>query len=168
LSGTFDALPPLIARHATRIDHIAVAVHELEAAMSWYRLLGFEVAERRHTRGERTGMLSAVMHLGPVVFVLTQGTSPESQVARFVAKYGPGVSHVAIEVHDAAAVYEDLRAKGVGFATELLRGGGIVQAFTRRDPRSGVMIELIQRVGGDFSDDSVERLFRVLEANDEF
>lgn len=162
-------VPALFARHAVRIDHIALAVPDLEASLAWYRdLLGFTVLERRETRGETTAMISAVMQLGPVVFVLTQGTSPESQVSRFIAHYGPGVSHVAIEVGDLPAVHDELRANGVAFATDVLRSSGLLQVFTRRDPRSGLMIELIQHVGGDFSDDSVQRLFRTLEDNGEF
>ena len=162
-------IPELFSKHAVRIDHIAVAVRDLEASLAWCtKLLGLELIERRRTEGAQTAMLSAVLKLGPVTLVLTQGTSSESQVSRYLAHYGPGVTHVAIEVTDVPSVVEELQAAGIQFATEIIRGDGICQAFTRRDEGTGMMFELIERSGGGFSDESVNTLFRTLEESGDF
>ncbi len=162
-------LPGALASHARCIDHVAVAVRDLEASVAWYtRALGFTAVGRRETRGAHTGMVSNVMRAGEVVVVLTQGTSPESQVSRYVAAYGAGVTHVAVCVRELEAAVDALREGGVGFATPVIRSPGLLQAFTARDPGSGMMLELIQRDGGDFTDASVEQLFRMMEASDHF
>jgi 4-hydroxyphenylpyruvate dioxygenase-like putative hemolysin len=149
------------------IDHIAVAVPDLEAAINWYsENLGFRLVERRVTRGERTAMRSAVMVAGGAVVVLIQGTSPESQVSRFIEHFGPGVQHVAFLVRDMDEAMDRLSRAGVDADTPVLCDTGIRQVFLRRDPGSGVRAELIERSGGNFSDASVERLFRAFEADD--
>lgn len=154
-----------LAEHATHIDHITLAVPDLETAIAPYvRMFGFTVVERLETRGAKSGMLSAVLKLGGTTFVFTQGTSPESQVSQFVEHYGPGVSHVAIAVSNVLGIIEQLKSAGVEFATGLIESPGLLQIFTKRDPSSGLMIELIQRDGGTFAPSSVEKLFRSLES----
>jgi 4-hydroxyphenylpyruvate dioxygenase-like putative hemolysin len=149
------------------IDHVAIAVEDLSAAMDWYcRGLGFRMVEQRTTRGERTGMISAVVEMGGVVVVLVQGIEPESQVSRFVDAFGPGVQHLAFRVADLDHALRQVTAAGGGLDTSIIGNDGIKQVFLRRDAGSGVRIELIERSGGDFSDESVERLFRAFEVND--
>lgn len=156
--------------HARSIDHVAIAVRDLEEAIAWYRdILGFEVVERRETKGKVTAMVSAVMKAGEVTIVLLQGTTEESQVSRYVASYGPGVQHLAVEVDDLEQVVEKLEAAGIEFETPIIRGSGLTQIFTRREKVSGMMFEIIQRGGtGGFSDQSVQQLFEELEKNDSF
>ena len=147
------------------IDHVAIAVEELEAAIEWYSSnLGFEVAERRHTQGASTAMVSAVMKAGAAVVVLVQGTSPDSQISRFVARHGSGVQHLALQVTDLdAAIAQFTSAAG---EIDVIEEEGIRQVFLRRDAGSGVRIELIERRGGTFNDRSVENLFRAFEKKD--
>jgi methylmalonyl-CoA epimerase len=165
VSATLSAL----AQRATGIDHVAVAVRDLEASIRFYtEVLGFEVVERRRTEGKATAMISAVLKAGPLNFVLLEGTTPESQVSRFIEHYGPGVQHIAIGVTDLPALAEDLKAAGLEFDTTVIQGGGLRQIFSRRDPGSGLMFELIERLGGDFSDQSVQQLFNQLEEKDSF
>lgn len=169
MSPPVPAIPAALADRAKRIDHIALAVRDLEASVTWYcGVLGFALVERRETRGARSGMSSAVLRCGPLTFVLMQGSSPESQVSAYIEHFGPGVQHVAIEVDDIESVVEALRAAGLVFDTPFIRSAGLTQIFSQRDPRSGLMLELIQRQGGDFSDESVEELFRSLEAQGHF
>lgn len=159
-------VPAALAEHAVGLDHVALAVPDLEEAVAFYRdVLGFEVLERRETKGKFTGMVSAVTRCGPLVFVLVQGTSAESQVSRYIARYGAGVQHVAVEVRDLPKVMEGLKASGMKFDTTLIQGSGIRQAFTHRDEASGMMYELIERQepDGHFTDESVGELFRQLE-----
>ena len=153
----------------TGVDHIAIAVADLEEAVEWYtQALGFTLVERRETRGERTGMLSAQLDCNGVIVILVQGTEPESQVSRFISKFGPGVQHIAFAVSDLArAVRRVAEARG-SLDTPLVEGTGIRQAFLRRDPGSGVRVELIERAGGTFNDRSVRDLFTAFEARDLF
>ena len=155
-----------LARFAVRIDHVAIAVRNLEESLAFYHgVLGFEVAEQRTTIGRETGMISAVLQGGQITVVLIQGTSPDSQVSRYVENYGPGVQHIAIEVRDLLEVRDELAKAGLEFNTGVINGTGIRQSFTARDPGSGMMYEFIERQTNDghFSDESVLELFRQLE-----
>jgi len=161
----------VLAEHAIDLDHMALAVPDLEKAITFYRdCMGFEVKGRRETSGQFTGMVSAVLKAGPITLVLVQGTSPESQVSRYVEHYGPGVQHLAIGVKDLKQVAKRLTEDGVEFDTTIIEGEGIRQIFTHRDPSSGMMFEFIERDDdrGHFSDESVKELFRQLEAKDAF
>lgn len=160
-----DSIPPaILGKYAKSVDHIAIAVHDLEASIRFYsEVLGFQLRERRETKGEKTAMISAVMVAGPVTAVLLQGTSPESQVSRFVENYGAGVQHIAIGVENLPAMAEELKAAGLEFDTNIIEGGGLRQIFSHRDSGSGMMFEFIERLGGDFSDESVKNLFEQLE-----
>jgi len=159
----------LLAKYARNIDHIAIAVHDLEESIEFYsKTLGFQVHERRRTEGKVTAMVSAVMKAGPVTVVLLQGTSPESQVSRFVENYGAGVQHIAFGVEDMPTMVEELKGAGVEFDTNIINSPGLRQIFTHRDKGSGMMFELIERLGGDFSDESVKSLFEQLEAKDSY
>lgn len=158
----------VLAEHAVGLDHVAVAVPDLEKSIAFYRdVMGFEVMERRETKGAFTGMVSAVMKAGPMILVLVQGTSADSQVSRYVAEYGAGVQHIAITVKDLPELIDRLKESGVDFDTTLIQGAGIRQAFTHRDVSSGMMYELIERqeADGHFTDESVAELFRQLEAS---
>ncbi len=160
-----------LAESAVNLDHIAVAVPDLEASIAYYQdVLGFEVLERRQTEGQKTAMVSAVLKAGPITLVLVQGTTPESQVSRYIEHYGSGVQHIAIGVKDMPALVERLKASGTEFYTTVIEGEGIRQIFTCRDAHSGMMFEFIERLddSGNFSDRSVQELFRQLEASDAF
>jgi methylmalonyl-CoA epimerase len=155
----------LLSRHALRLDHVAVAVKDLEAAIAFYGgVLGMELVKRRRINGKKTGMISAEMSSGEFTIVLVQGTEPESQVARFIDEFGQGVQHVAIEVDSVNEVAEKLRERGLEFETSVITSPGLTQIFTKRDPSSGVMLEFIERTGVDgFSEDNVTSLFEQLE-----
>lgn len=154
----------VLARYATSVDHVAIAVQDLEESVKFYTdVLGFELKERRRTEGRQTAMISAVLKAGPVTVVLLQGTSPESQVSRFVEHYGPGVQHLAIGVENLPEMAEELKAAGMEFDTTVIQSPGLRQIFSQRDRGSGMMFEFIERLGGDFSDQSVQQLFEQLE-----
>lgn len=166
---TTAAATAALGKHATGIDHIAIAVKELEESIAFFtRVLGFDLVERRKTEGKTTAMISAVLKAGSITIVLLQGTSPESQVSKFIDHYGPGVQHVAIAVENLPELADGLKAQGLQFETTLINGPGLRQIFSHRDPGSGIMLELIERMGGNFSDQSVQQLFQQLEAKDSF
>ncbi|MEZ4431633.1 MAG: hypothetical protein R3F65_04410 [bacterium] len=123
----------------------------------------FEVLDTLETRGEATGMVSAVVRLGQTTIVLLQGTEPASQVSRFVDGCGAGCStspsRCVIRPGGRRA-----RAGGACFETPVIEGPHTRQRFTVRDAVIGVRIELIERTSAGFSEASVEALFRVLES----
>jgi 4-hydroxyphenylpyruvate dioxygenase-like putative hemolysin len=150
------------------VDHIAIAVRDLAESVRYFeRFFGCTVSEWRVTEGARTGMRSAVMNLGPVTIVLMQGMQPESQVSRYIDAYGPGVHHVALRVASTEQTGRVLAQQGVQFSTEIIRSSKTVQIFTKRDPATGTMLEIIER--GQFSgftDEGVQQLFEQMEENE--
>lgn len=155
-----------IARPAFRkIDHIAIAVHDVEAAVQFFtEVLGFKVERRLSIKGQRTGMNSAEMIHGDIKFVLCQGTEPESQVSRLIDNYGPGVAHIALAVDDAHEASDKLRERGATFDTTVIEGPGLRQVFTRRDSNSGLSFEIIERTSEEgFLEQNVQNLFEQLE-----
>lgn len=149
------------------IDHIAVAVPDLEAAVAWATgKLGGRVIEQRETRGRLSGMRSAVVKLGGSVMVFVQGIGEDSQVSQFVEKHGAGVQHIALQVMDIGKAIADYETLGMAFSTPRLDSPKLSQRFSQRDPATGLMIELIERRNYDgFSDDNVQKLFESLEGN---
>ncbi|WP_236702609.1 VOC family protein [Thalassomonas actiniarum] len=162
-------LPPLniesMANIYSKIDHVAVAVLDLEKAIAFYQqMLGFEFQGRRETLGKNSGMISAVMGSGNFTIVLIQGLEPESQVSRYVEQYGPGVQHIALEVNDLESATKLIEEQGFTFATGIIKGQGLRQIFSNRDENSGMMFEIIERTGNEgFEDDSIQDLFNQLE-----
>lgn len=155
----------------TRIDHIAVAVKNIDEALFLYQdVFGFSLLKRREIVGAFSGMKSAELDAGGFSIVLVQGTSPESQVSRYIEEYGSGVQHVAIEVDDVELLSETLKESGVEFATNIIRGEGLVQIFTQREGNSGMMFEFIQRKKQtkEFEAGNIQQLFEQLEENNAF
>jgi methylmalonyl-CoA/ethylmalonyl-CoA epimerase len=147
------------------IDHIALAVKDLEQAIKFFStVLGFELRKRLEVKGNGTGMVSAQMEHNGLKFVLCQGTEPTSQVSRLIDNFGPGVAHIALAVDDVDATERQLRANGMNFDTNVIRGEGLTQVFSSRDPNSGMSFEFICRNGATgFVDDNVQQLFEQLE-----
>jgi methylmalonyl-CoA epimerase len=167
-SRTTDDPPILAYLHdcIRGVDHVAIAVVDLDESIDWYtQKLGFKCLERRATHGQRTSMVSAVLAAGSAHIVLVQGTSPESQVSQFITHFGPGVQHLALAVKDLDQAMDRVTQAGGSADTPPISDEGIRQVFLRRDPGSGVRIELIERRGGVFTDKSVEELFRTFETH---
>jgi methylmalonyl-CoA epimerase len=159
----------LLGKYAKSVDHIAIAVNDLEQSIEFYgKVLGFQLHERRRTEGKTTAMVSAVMKAGPITVVLLQGSTPDSQVSKYVEHYGPGVQHIAVAVDNLPEMAEELKGAGMEFDTNVISSPGLRQIFSARDPSSGMMYEFIERMGGDFSDESVKSLFEQLEKKDAF
>ncbi|AWX98603.1 glyoxalase [Marinomonas primoryensis] len=157
----------VVKNHAIGIDHIAIAVNDLEEAIAFYEKFGFIVSDRLTIKGKKSGMISAVMEVASLKFVLLQGTDRISQITKFIEDYGPGPQHIAIEVSDINSVCDVFESEGIKFSTNLITGSGLKQRFTERCTNSGVMIELIERNEEfGFSESSVNDLFEQLEAAD--
>jgi 4-hydroxyphenylpyruvate dioxygenase-like putative hemolysin len=153
-------------RNVIGIDHIAVAVPDLKAAVEWaHTQLGCDIVEERETNGAFSGMKSAVLRLGGFILVFVQGTGSDSQVTQFVRKHGPGVQHIALRVHDLGQTKSVLEVNQMTFSTPRLDSNMMSQVFSERDLSSGLMIEFVERRDGyeGFSDENVQRLFSSLE-----
>ncbi len=124
------SVPETLAAYVVGVDHVALAVPDLEASLRFDTgLLGFRKVAERETRGERTGMRSAVVQAGDRTLVLVMGTEPENQVSRFVERCGPGVQHVALRVTCLEQAMAGLTARGVRFDTDLIEGPFTRQVF---------------------------------------
>jgi methylmalonyl-CoA epimerase len=157
--------------HSARIDHLAIAVTDLDQALFFYNdILGFELKNKREIEGDFSGMKSAEICANGFSIVLLQGTTENSQISKFVDEYGPGVQHVAIEVDEIEDVTSQLKKAGLEFSTELIEGKNLIQIFTKRDKFSGMMFELIKRteLENDFEANNIQSLFEQLEASDAY
>jgi methylmalonyl-CoA/ethylmalonyl-CoA epimerase len=132
-----------------RVEHIALAVADLQAAVEHYATVwGLEVEHRE--RVEDQGVEEAMLPIGGSYLQLLGSTDPESPVGKFLAKRGEGLHHIAYEVDDLEATLTDLRAKGVPLIDEAPRvgGRGHMVAFVHPKGNHGLLVELIQRPSG--------------------
>jgi methylmalonyl-CoA/ethylmalonyl-CoA epimerase len=165
-SSVVSTLSPSTPPAFSRIDHIAIAVIDLEQAITFYTAtLGFNLVRRLEIKGKRTGMLSAELELNNIKFVLCQGTEPESQVSQLIENHGPCVAHIALEVDDLHATVDELAKRGLAFDTSVIGAGtALQQAFSSRDKNSGIALEFIRRSDEKgFVESNVQELFDQLE-----
>ena len=129
----------------TQIDHIAIAVHDLEAAIDYYRrAFGAEVHHREVV--ERDGVDEALLKIGESYLQLTTGTRADSAITTFLEKRGEGIHHVGYRVDDcAAALASIVAAGGRAIDTEPRPGSrGTTVAFVHPKGSFGTLIELVQ------------------------
>ena len=129
----------------TEIDHVAIAVHDLEAAVDWYaRALGATVVHRE--RVESDGVDEALVRVADSYVQLLSPTREDSPVAKFLARRGEGLHHVAYRVDDCAAALAAVRATGARLIDETPRPGsrGTLVAFVHPASSFGTLIELVQ------------------------
>jgi 4-hydroxyphenylpyruvate dioxygenase-like putative hemolysin len=161
-----------LSRTARRIDHVAIAVPDLDAAVRHYtERFGFSVVERRDVSGGWSGMKSATLRAAGVTFVLCQGDSPTSNVSQYIEHFGPGVQHLAIEVRDLPGLLEELERRDANLLTGIIHSDGVSQSFTRREKTTGMQLEFVTRTsaGGDgFREDNVRELFTAMERENVF
>ncbi len=153
-----------------KIDHMAIAVHDLDAAVDYYvSKMGYTLDCIRETTGKYSGMQSAVLFSDEFSVVLVKSLSEGSQVERYIERYGTGVQHIAFQVDDIHATFERLAKKGMEFSTGIIEAIGLRQLFTKRDPNTGMMHEFIERTGqSNFDEKNINQLFEQLEASNEF
>lgn len=129
----------------SRIEHIALAVSDLDDAIRHYKdVWGLEVTHRE--RVEDQGVEEAMLPLGDSFLQLLAPTSPDSTVARFIERNGEGLHHIAYEVDDLAGELIELKAKGATLIDEQPRKGGRghMVAFVHPKGNRGLLVELIQ------------------------
>lgn len=130
----------------TRIDHLGLAVTDLDEALALY---GGAFALITHHREvlEDQGVEAVALQLGESVIELLRPIRDDSPVARFLAERGPGIHHVAYQVDDIEAALAGLREAGVRLIDEIPRAGlgGTKIAFVHPKSTFGVLSELVQR-----------------------
>ena len=129
------------------VDHVGIAVDDLDAAVERYRRsLGVEPSHRE--RVEDQGVEEVLFPVGTSFIQLIGALGPETPVGTFLAKRGPGVHHVAYRVDDLEAALERLRVEGVRLIDEAPRRGsrGTLIAFVHPKDLEGVLVELVQEV----------------------
>ena len=132
-----------------RIDHVGVAVEDLEAAIALYQgRFGLALVHREVV--EEQGVEAVLLDVGENHVELLAPLGPETTVGRFLAKRGPGLHHVAYQVPDAEAALDALRAQGVALLDETPRTGirGSRVAFVHPRSSGGVLTEIVQPVEG--------------------
>jgi methylmalonyl-CoA/ethylmalonyl-CoA epimerase len=128
-----------------KINHIGIAVKNLEASMPLYRdVLGMTFEGTEEVTDQRVRV--AFFAVGESRIELLEPTTPDSPVARFLEKNGEGVHHVAYQVDDVAVALDGLRAAGVRLIDEQPRRGahGTQIAFLHPKATGGVLTELCQ------------------------
>jgi methylmalonyl-CoA epimerase len=131
-----------------RLDHIGIAVRELSEALGFYRdALGLHVEAPEDVPSQR--VRAHFIPVGEPALELLEATAPDSAIAKYVEKRGPGIHHITLRVDDIATVLAKLKAKGVRLVDEHPRPGaeGALVAFVHPSAAHGVLVELKQ--GGE-------------------
>src|SRR4030095_1813498 len=129
-----------------KLDHIGIATNELaETLKLWRDTLGLQIdaTEEIAEQGVRVAMLP----IGETHIELLEPLSPDSPVGKFLAKRGPGIHHLAIEVADIQASLAHFAEKGARLIDQKPRvgAGGCLVAFIHPSSANGVLLELVQR-----------------------
>ena len=129
----------------TEIDHVAIAVHDLEAAIAYYaEVFGAEVAHRE--RIESDGVEEALLKVAESYVQLLTPTRDDSPVAKYLANRGEGIHHIGYRVADCAVALQAVKDAGGRAIDEAPRPGsrGTTVAFVHPKTAFGTLIELVQ------------------------
>jgi methylmalonyl-CoA/ethylmalonyl-CoA epimerase len=128
-----------------KLDHIGIATRELEEGFAvWRDALGLELSTTEEVPDQ--GVRVAMLEIGDTHVELLEPLTPDSTVGRFLAKRGPGIHHLAVEVKDIRASLSDLKSRGARLIDEEPRIGarGCLVAFVHPTSTNGVLLELVQ------------------------
>jgi methylmalonyl-CoA epimerase len=128
------------------LDHVGIAVSDVQTALAFFRdSLGLEVHAPEEVRSQH--VRAYFVPVGEPSLELLEATAPESPIARFLDRRGPGLHHLTLRVDDISAALEHLRQRGVRLIDEQPRLGaeGALVAFIHPSSAQGVLVELKQR-----------------------
>jgi methylmalonyl-CoA epimerase len=137
------------------IDHIGIAVADLDAALRFYHhTLGLEAPVIEEVADQK--VRTAIFGTGDGRVELLESTDPEGPIGKFVAKRGEGIHHVALRVPDVKAKLMELEAQGIQLIDREPRigAGGHLIAFLHPKATGGVLLELTQHVGPETQEPS--------------
>jgi methylmalonyl-CoA epimerase len=129
----------------TEIDHVAIAVHDLDAAIEFYQqAFGATVHHREIVDSD--GVEEALLKVADSYIQLTAATRDDSPIAKFLDKRGEGLHHIGYRVDDVAAALQAMVAAGARPIDERPRPGsrGTTVAFVHPRGSFGTLIELVQ------------------------
>jgi methylmalonyl-CoA epimerase len=129
----------------TEIDHVAIAVNDLDGAIDYYRATyGCEVEHREVV--ESDGVEEALLKVADSYIQLLTPTRDDSPVAKYLANKGEGLHHVGYRVADCAAALQSVKDQGHRVIDEVPRPGsrGTTVAFVHPKTAFGTLIELVQ------------------------
>lgn len=131
----------------SRIDHVGIAVASLDEALAAWRLLGLAETHREEVPTQKVRV--AFLTVGESAIELLEPTSPDSPIAKFLEKRGPGLHHVCFRVTDIEASIAELEAVGCRLLNRVPAPGaaGKRVAFLHPDSGKGVLIELAEKGG---------------------
>jgi methylmalonyl-CoA epimerase len=132
------------------LDHIGIAVQDVEKALAFYKeALGLEVHAPEEVVTER--VRARMIPVGGPSLELLEATAPDSAIATYIARRGPGIHHVTLRVDDLRAVLAHLAERGVRLIDTEPRPGaeGSLVAFIHPSAAHGVLVELKQRATPD-------------------
>jgi catechol 2,3-dioxygenase-like lactoylglutathione lyase family enzyme len=129
----------------SEIDHVAIAVHDLEAAIAWYEEVFGATVEHREVV-ESDGVAEALLRVADSYIQLLTPTRDDSPVAKYLAKRGEGLHHVGYRVRDCAVALESVKASGGRVIDQAPRPGsrGTTVAFIHPATSFGTLIELVE------------------------
>jgi len=132
-----------------RIDHIGIAVNDLDAAAKLYGG-SFEMAEQHRETIEEQGVEAILLEVGEGHIELIKPLSDDTGVANFIARNGEGLHHVAYRVDDIDAALERVREAGLRLIDEQPRTGirGSRVAFLHPKSTGGVLTEIVEPAAG--------------------
>lgn len=129
----------------TEIDHVAIAVFDLEAAIAYYRdTFGCEVEHREVVA--KDGVEEALLKVADSYIQLLTPSRDDSPVAKYMAKHGEGIHHIGYRVADCGAALDAVKAQGHRVIDDAPRPGsrGTTVAFVHPKTAFGTLIELVQ------------------------
>lgn len=126
------------------IDHLGIAVKSLADAKAFYQKLGLAVMGEETVEQEKVRL--AMVPVGESRLELLEPTAPESPIAKFLAKRGEGLHHIALAVDDLESTVEKLKSQGVRLINEQVQvgAGGHLYVFVHPSSTGGVLLELCE------------------------
>jgi len=150
LNVTFTGYTSQTSTPMIRVEHIGIAVANRQAAEALYqKLLGAAPYQVEEVASE--GVVTSFFKVGETKIELLEATHGESPIAKFIAKKGEGIHHVAFEVNDIRAEMSRLRAEGFQLINESPKPGADNKLVCFVHPKStgGVLVELCQERRGE-------------------
>jgi methylmalonyl-CoA epimerase len=126
------------------IDHLGIAVKSLAQARKFYEGLGLEVHGEESVESEKVRV--AMLPVGDSRLELLEPTTDDSPIAKFLAKRGEGLHHVALHVDDLSGAVEQLKKQGARLISDEIKvgAGGHLYVFVHPASTGGVLLELVQ------------------------
>ena len=127
------------------LDHVGIAVSDLQASLAFFRdVLGLHVDSTEDVASQR--VRATFLNAGASTLEMLEATTPDSAIAKFIERRGPGMHHIALRVEDIDAALAHLKSRGVRLIDDQPRPGaeGALVAFIHPSAAHGVLVELKQ------------------------